>query len=54
MKKYHYLILFFIINILAQPIAHSIQSDFFDQGKQLFEKKEYEKARKNYEKDIER
>ena len=52
MKKYHYLILFFIINILAQPIAHSVQSDFFDQGKQLFEKKEYEKSKIFFERDI--
>lgn len=52
MKKYHYLILFFIINILAQPIAHSVQSDFFDQGKQLFKKKEYEKSKIFFERDI--
>ena len=52
MKKTYFLIKVLIIYLLLVSNGYSSKSNYFDEGKILFEKKEFEKSKIFFEKDI--
>ena len=52
MKKLYFLIKIFIIYLFFVSIGLATKSHYFDEGKKLFDKKEFEKSKIFFERDI--
>ena len=52
MKKLYLFINIFIISLFVTQTAFSAKSNFFDKGRELYEKKEFEKSKIFFERDL--